>query len=74
VYVLRRNETRSTIPFWDDISVDPEAPIVLRILVRDDQVTWDAAEAEEALAWARQQPRWTDHPPPVRVIRSGAPS
>jgi hypothetical protein len=72
MYLLRRNETRSTVPFWDDVSVDAEAPIALRLLVSRDQVMCDAAEAEQALAWARKQRSWTDHPPPVRVIRSGA--
>jgi hypothetical protein len=72
VYVLRRNETRSTVPFWDDVSVDAQAPIVLRLLVLQEEVTAVSAEAEQALAWARRQRHWTDHPPPVRVIRSGA--
>jgi hypothetical protein len=72
VYVLRRNETRSTVPFWDDVAADADAPIVLRLLVREEQVMWEAAGAEQALAWARRQRYWTDHPPPVRVIRGGA--
>jgi hypothetical protein len=72
MYLLRRNETRSTVPFWDDVAVDVAAPVVLRLLVSRDEVVWDATEAEQALAWAREQRNWTDHPPPVRVVRSGA--
>lgn len=73
VYLLRRNETRATVAFWDDVAVTADAPLILRELVREPEVTCDATEAEPALAWARAHPKWTHHPPPVRVIRGQGP-
>jgi hypothetical protein len=37
----------------------------VRKLLRSPSVVCDPLEAEQALAWARAHPRWTDAPPPL---------
>ncbi len=64
---LRPTRTPLTLPWWEHVQRAPDAPRILRELLRDESVVCDLREAEDALAWARAQPGWREDTPAVWV-------
>jgi hypothetical protein len=68
VQFLRADRSPPTATRWQRVAADPGAPVILRELVRDDSVVAERPEVQAALAWARRQEGWTDHPAPLFVF------
>ena len=64
---LRPTRTPLTLPWRSHVQGAPDAPGILRELLRDESVVCDLREAEEAVAWARAQPEWRKETPAVWV-------
>ena len=63
---LCRSNTGTAAAWWLEVERYPGgAPGIVRELLRSPTVVCDPLEAEQALAWARAHPRWTDSPPPL---------
>ena len=63
---LRRCDTGAAGAWWEAVAEYPAAaPGVVRELLRSSSVVCDGQEAEQALAWARAHPLWTETPAPL---------
>jgi hypothetical protein len=76
VLYLRRRDEGPAAAWWAEVERYPHAaPGIVRELLKGQSVICDPAEAEQALAWARAHPAWTDHPAPLYAHdRNGTPT
>jgi hypothetical protein len=66
VLYLRRCDTGPAAAWWTEVErYASAAPGIIRELLRGSSVACDPAEAEQALAWARAHPAWTEDPAPL---------
>ena len=66
VRFLRRHDAGAARAWWDAVAEYPHgAPGIVRELLVTRSVACDPLEAEQALAWARAHPAWTDDPAPL---------
>ena len=65
---LRRRDEGPAAAWWAEVEQHPHAaPGIVRELMRAPSVICCATKAEQALAWARAHPAWTDEPAPVHA-------
>jgi hypothetical protein len=66
VRYLCPSNTGDAAAAWAEVERHPAgAPGIAREPLRSPSVVRDPLEAEQAIAWARAHPRWTDDPPPL---------
>jgi hypothetical protein len=69
VRFLRRNDTGEAADWWRAVSEYPgAAPGIVRELLHGPSVVCDPIEADQAMAWARAHPAWTDQPTPLVIV------
>jgi hypothetical protein len=62
-FLRRRDDCEPAAAWWAAVADCPHGgPGIVRELLLSRSVACDAAEAEQALAWARAQPAWIDDP------------
>jgi hypothetical protein len=66
---LQRCDAGQAADWWRAVSGYPGgAPGVVRELLNGPSVVCDPIEAEQAMAWARAHPAWTDEPAPLVTV------
>jgi hypothetical protein len=68
VRFLCRHDAGPAGAWWKTVARCPHgAPGVVRELLRSRSVVCDPHEAEQALAWAKAHPLWSDDPAPLVI-------
>jgi hypothetical protein len=67
---VERHDDGPAGAWWEAVAENPRAaPGVVRDLLRDSRsVESGRVEAEQAVAWARAHPAWTDDPAPLVIV------
>lgn len=69
VQFLRRRDTDETAAWWAAVADFPSsAPGLVSELLRGPSVVCERVEGEQALAWARAHPAWSDDTPAVDLV------
>jgi hypothetical protein len=69
VRFLRRDDAGQAGAWWAAVSDHPGgAPGIVRELLHGASVVCDPIEAEQAMAWARAHPAWTEQPAPLVML------
>jgi hypothetical protein len=70
VWFLKRHDDGPARAWWDATGTYPNgAPAIVGELLRNSRsVVCDALEAEQAVAWVRAHPTWTDDPAPLVIV------
>ena len=69
---LTRNHDGAAGAWWEAVADYPNgAPGIVGELLRNSRsVVCDDLEAEQAIAWARAHPAWTDDPAPLAIVET----
>ena len=68
---LRRCDDGRAAEWWAAVAEYPHgAPGIVRELLHGRSVVCDAVEADQALAWARAHPAWTQDPAPLYALEA----
>ena len=69
VRFLCRRDDGPAAAWWAAVADYPHAaPGIVRELLLSRSVLGDPIEAEQAIAWARAHPAWTDDPSPIYAL------